>query len=83
MFNLLGAFAEFEADIRRDRVADGIAQAKQKGIKFGRRKALTAAQEERIRKMRADDGFSIEQLAERFSISRSCVYRALQSGAKN
>jgi DNA invertase Pin-like site-specific DNA recombinase len=83
MFNLLGAFAEFEADIRRDRVADGIAQAKQKGIKFGRRKALTAAQEERIRKMRADDGFSIEQLAERFSISRSSVYRALQSGAKN
>lgn len=78
MFNLLGAFAEFEADIRRDRVADGIAQAKQKGIKFGRRKALTSAQEERIRKMRTEDGFSIQQLAERFSISRSSVYRALQ-----
>jgi len=78
MFNLLGAFAEFEADIRRDRVTDGIAQAKQTGIKFGRRKALNSAQEERIRKMRAEDGFSIEQLAERFGISRSSVYRALR-----
>lgn len=80
MFNLLGAFAEFEADIRRDRVADGIAQAKRKGIKFGRKKALTEAQEERIRKMRAEEGFSIEQLAERFGIGRSSVYRALQTG---
>ncbi len=79
MFNLLGAFAEFEADIRRDRVADGIAQAKQRGIKFGRKKALTKAQEERIRKMRTEEGFSIEQLAERFSISRSSVYRAISS----
>ena len=78
MFNLLGAFAEFEADIRRDRVADGIAQAKQKGVKFGRKKALNAAQQERIRMMRADDGFSIEQLAERFAVSRSSVYRALR-----
>lgn len=78
MFNLLGAFAEFEADIRAERQADGIALAKRKGVKFGRKKALTEAQEERIRKMRAEEHFSIEQLAERFGISRSSVYRALQ-----
>ena len=47
-------------------------------VKFGRKKALTTIQEERIRRMRAEEGFSIEQLAERFSISRSSVYRALQ-----
>lgn len=79
MFNLLGAFAEFEADIRAERQRDGIALAQQKGIKFGRKKALTAAQEERICTLRAEEGFSVEQLAERFSISRSSVYRALQS----
>ncbi|WP_115529367.1 MULTISPECIES: recombinase family protein [Xanthomonas] len=78
MFNLLGAFAEFEADIRMERQRDGIALALQKGTKFGRKKALTNAQEERVRKMRKEEGFSIEQLAERFSISRSSVYRALQ-----
>lgn len=78
MFNLLGAFAEFEADIRSERQHDGIALAQQKGIKFGRKKALTDSQEERIRKMRAEEGFGIEQLAEHFSISRSSVYRALK-----
>ena len=81
MFNLLGAFAEFEADIRAERQADGIALAKRKGVKFGRRKALTDAQEERIRKMRTEENFSIAQLQERFGISRSSVYRALQPSA--
>lgn len=80
MFNLLGAFAEFEADIRAERQRDGIALAQQKGIKFGRKKALTQLQEQRIQTMRKEEGFSIEQLAERFSISRSSVYRALQLG---
>jgi len=81
MFNLLGALADFEADIRAERQADGIALAKRRGVKFGRKKALTEAQEERIRNMRAEEGFSIEQLAERFGISRSSVYRSLQSKA--
>ena len=78
LFNLLGAFAEFEADIRSERQRDGIALAQMKGVRFGRKKALTEEQEDRIRRMRAEDGFSIEQLVERFAISRSCVYRALQ-----
>jgi len=81
MFNLLGAFAEFEADIRAERQADGIALAKRKGVKFGRKQALTDAQQERIRKMREEEGFSIEQLTERFGVSRSSVYRALQPQA--
>lgn len=32
MLNILGSFAEFEADIRRERQADGIAKAKLKGV---------------------------------------------------
>ncbi|TIK69733.1 recombinase family protein [Stenotrophomonas maltophilia] len=79
MFNLLGAFAEFEADIRAERQRDGIALAQKNGTKFGRKKALTEAQEERMRKMRLEEGFSIDQLAERFAIGRSSVYRALQA----
>lgn len=81
MFNLLGAFAEFEADIRSERQRDGIALARQKGTKFGRKKALTQAQEERIRALRNEESFSIEQLCERFAVSRSSVYRALQGPA--
>ena len=80
MFSLLGAFAEFEADIRMERQRDGIALAQKKGVKFGRKAALTEVQMTRIRQMRQEDGFSIEQLTERFSVSRSSVYRALQCG---
>lgn len=82
MFSLLGAFAEFEADIRYERQKDGIFLAQRKGVKFGRKKALTEAQEARIRKMRSDEAFGIEQLAERFSVSRSSIYRALAATAE-
>lgn len=81
LFNLLSAFAEFETDIRAERQRDGIALAMQRGVRFGRKRALTAAQEDRVRRMRREEGFSIEQLAERFSISRSSVYRALQASS--
>lgn len=77
MFNLLGSFAEFEAEIRRERAADGIALAKQKGIKFGRRNALNEEQAGTLRRLRADEGFSVSQLQDRFHVGRSTVYRAL------
>ena len=77
MFNLLGAFAEFEADIRHERQKDGIELAQRKGTRFGRKKALDATQTERIQRLRAEEGFSISQLQERFAVGRSSVYRAL------
>ncbi|WP_447939675.1 recombinase family protein [Pseudoxanthomonas mexicana] len=77
MFNLLGAFAEFEAEIRHERAADGIALAKQKGVKFGRRNALTEEQIGNLRRLHRDEGFTISQLQDRFQVGRSTVYRAL------
>jgi len=77
MFNLLGAFAEFEADIRQERQRDGIALAKQKGIKFGRRNALNDEQAANLRRLHTEEGFSIAQLQDRFQVGRSTVYRAL------
>lgn len=80
LFNLLGAFAEFEADIRYERQRDGVEVAKRKGVQFGRKKALDASQTARIQLMREQDGFSIAQLQERFAVSRTSVYRALKAG---
>lgn len=77
MFNLLGAFAEFESDIRSERQLDGIVMAKQKGIKFGRKAVLTAEQINKIRRLRAQENFTIAQLQERFHVSRATVYRAM------
>jgi len=77
MFNLLGAFAEFEADIRQERQRDGIAVARHKGIKFGRRSALNDEQVRNLRRLHQEEGFSVAQLQDRFQIGRSTVYRAL------
>ena len=77
MFNLLGAFAEFEAEIRYERAADGIALAKQKGVKFGRRSALSSEQVKSLQRLHREEGFTVAQLQARFQIGRSTVYRAL------
>jgi DNA invertase Pin-like site-specific DNA recombinase len=41
---MLGAIAQFETEIRAERQRDGIANAKARGVAFGRQKALTRAQ---------------------------------------
>jgi DNA invertase Pin-like site-specific DNA recombinase len=79
MFSLLGAFAQFENDIRAERQMDGIAKAKEKGVAFGRKRALTPEQCERIKVLRTEENFSVPQLAERFNVGIATVYRALQS----
>ncbi|RDS80964.1 recombinase family protein [Dyella psychrodurans] len=79
MFSLLGAFAQFENDIRAERQMDGITKAKEKGVAFGRKRALTPEQCERIKILRAEENFSVPQLADRFNVGAATVYRALQS----
>lgn len=77
MFHMLGAFAEFENDIRRERQRDGIERAKGRGVRFGRRAALTDAQITNLQRLRDHEGFTIQQLQDRFQVARSTVYRAL------
>lgn len=77
MANLLGCFAEFENDIRRERQLEGIAAALSRGVKFGRRQALTEKQVETVRRLKDEENFSAEQLAQRFSVGRATIYRAL------
>lgn len=78
MFSLLASFAEFENDIRAERQADGIAKAKEKGTAFGRRRALTPDQCDRIRMLRQEEAFSVQQLADRFNVGVATIYRTLQ-----
>jgi len=82
MFSLLGAFAQFENDIRAERQSDGIAKARQKGTVFGRRRALTQEQCMRIRTLREEENFSVSQLAERFNVGQATIYRALQNSGE-
>ncbi|MDR3446927.1 MAG: recombinase family protein [Dyella sp.] len=83
MFSLLGAFAQFENDIRAERQSDGIAKAREKGVTFGRKRALTEDQCQRIRTLREEEKFSVSQLAERFNVGTATIYRMLQTPSPN
>ena len=41
LFNMLGAIAQFETELRAERQMDGILKAKARGVKFGRSPSLT------------------------------------------
>ena len=77
MFNMLGAFAEFERDIRAERQADGIEKAKEKGVKFGRNAKLTDQQIAEMKQKALTGEVSRAELAKEYGISRATLYRLI------
>jgi len=74
---MLAVFAEFETNIRKERQMDGIAKAKAKGTKFGRKPALTPDMISSIRAMREEEEFTVPQIMSKTGLSKATVYRAL------
>ena len=78
MFNMLAAIAEFENDLRTERQTEGIAKAKENGVKFGRPPKLTDAKKQEIYSRRMG-GATIGQLAREFRLGEATIYRALKA----
>ena len=80
MLSLMGAFAEFERALIRERQREGIAIAKQRGTYKGRKPALDAA---RVAELRSRDaaqgGKNRASLARAFGISRETLYQYLRT----
>jgi len=76
LFNMLASIAEFETEIRKERQMEGIAKAKEKGVRFGRKSKLINEQIEEMRRER-DKGVKISDLMSKYSISKASVYRLL------
>ena len=76
LFNMLGAIAQFETELRAERQMDGIHNAKARGVAFGRRKALTSDQVTLLRCARRQ-GTLIHTLMRDFHVSKATVYRYL------
>lgn len=75
---VMGAFAEFERALIRERQREGIAVAKQRGIYTGRKKILSPQVVAQL-KARAAAGESKTQLAREAGISRETLYQYLRS----
>ncbi len=76
LFNMLGAIAQFETEIRAERQMDGIQKAKKRGVRFGPKKRLTEEQTAELRRRR-EQGELIKTLMQDFAISKVSVYRYL------
>src|ERR1700680_5097645 len=75
MFQMLGVFAEFERGIIRERVNAGLARARAKGTKLGRRPVKPAI-EARIRQLRAK-GDGLLKIGRKLGIGTSVVQRVV------
>jgi DNA invertase Pin-like site-specific DNA recombinase len=79
IFHLMGALAEFERDLIRERTNAGIAAARARGRKGGRpRKLKTDAKVAIARRLFEDKAHSLDEICESLKISRSTLYRYLR-----
>ena len=78
MLSVMGAFAEFERALIRERQREGIALAKRRGVYRGRKRALS---EERLAELlkEVDAGVQKAKLAREFGISRETLYQYLRN----
>ena len=76
LLSAMGAFAEFEKALIRERQLEGVAIAKKKGLYKGRKPKFTQTQVEEI-KARAKNGEKKAALARDFEVSRETIYQVL------
>jgi DNA invertase Pin-like site-specific DNA recombinase len=69
--DMLGVFAEFETNLRRERQLEGIAKAKSQGVYRGRRPTIDPAEVARLKA----EGLGASAIAKKMNIGRASVYR--------
>jgi DNA invertase Pin-like site-specific DNA recombinase len=75
LLHVIGAVAEFERELIRERQREGIALSKKKGKVWGRPRALSDDDKIAVVNM-WNDGYSKNRLAQEFNVSRATIHRA-------
>lgn len=71
--DMLGVFAEFETNLRKERQLEGIAKAKKEGVYTGRKPSIDVEEVKRLR----TSGMGPAAIAKQLKLARSSVYRVL------
>jgi DNA invertase Pin-like site-specific DNA recombinase len=71
--DMLGVFAEFETNLRKERQMEGIAKAKAEGVYKGRKRSIDPARVQGLK----SEGMKPREIAKHLGIGRASVYRAL------
>src|SRR6059058_3602946 len=72
--DMLGVFAEFETNLRRERQMEGIAKAKAAGVYKGRKPSIDF---DKVKELKGK-GMGPSKIAKALGIGRASVYRALE-----
>jgi DNA invertase Pin-like site-specific DNA recombinase len=72
--DMLGVFAEFETNLRRERQLEGISAAKVRGVYKGRKPSIDVGE---VHRLRHDEKLGPAAIARRLGIGRASVYRVL------
>lgn len=71
--NLLGVFAQFETELRKERQLEGIAKAKAEGVYKGRKQSYDHG---RVKQLKAN-GLGLAEIMRQTGISKTHIYRIL------
>jgi DNA invertase Pin-like site-specific DNA recombinase len=72
--DMLGVFAEFETNLRKERQLEGIRAAKARGVYQGRKPSIDARE---VRRLKEEEKLDASAIAKRLGIGRASVYRVL------
>jgi DNA invertase Pin-like site-specific DNA recombinase len=76
MWQMIGVLAELERSLISERTSAGVEAARRNGVKFGRKRKLSAQQIAHARKL-LDAGERQQDVARLFNVGRKTLYRAL------
>ena len=79
-FSIMGALAEFERDLIRERTLAGLEAARARGRVGGRPPKMTAEKVRVAREMYESKDYTVEAIARTIGVSRKTVYRHLTTG---
>jgi DNA invertase Pin-like site-specific DNA recombinase len=77
VFHMLGAIAEFERALIRERTVAGLGEARRKGKTGGRPRRLTEKDTAVAKAMLAEGSLTSKEVAARFGVSKATLYRHL------
>jgi DNA invertase Pin-like site-specific DNA recombinase len=77
MWQMIGILAELERSLIGERTRAGVAAAKRRGVKFGRKRKLTHQQIDHAKRL-TEEGRAAREIAGLLGVSRATIYRALQ-----
>lgn len=83
LFQVMGAFAEFERELIRERQKEGIRAAKAAGKQIGRARKLSDEQVKQLREEADKPDANKSALAEKYGIGRKTLYRYLDTPSKD